>query len=467
MQLYRQSLHILRVATDFLALTIAFQLSISYIVQFKQWRPMIASDNFLLLALLVVWFFSSRNTALYDDFRTTNFSFEVVAVLKNTLIQTISCVCILFLMKDITLSRTFVLVYTTSSFFIVTFERFAFRKILIFMRRRGRNLRQIVIVGAGEVGKDFYDSIMLNPHFGYVLVGFLDDEQKTFLNGKYLGTIDDLDQVLTENVVDDVIVALPNHATKRLEQVMTVSSNHTTRVKIIPDYFRYVSDRFDVSMFGRFPVISVRKDKLDELHWYILKRAFDAAFSLAFVVLVLSWLIPIISILIRLTSKGPAFFKQERWGRRNKKIVCYKFRSMIESSQDVDEQGRYQQASPDDPRVTKIGRFLRKTNLDELPQFWNVLKGEMSVVGPRPHPTPLNIQSRDIIENYMLRHLVKPGITGWAQINGYRGETKDPVLMQKRVDHDIWYIENWSFWLDIQIILLTVWQMIKWDTKGY
>ena len=134
---------------------------------------------------------------------------------------------------------------------------------------------------------------------------------------------------------------------------------------------------------------------------------------------------------------------------------------------EVDERGNFVQVTKDDPRVTKIGKFLRKTNLDELPQFLNVLKGEMSLVGPRPHPTPLNIQSRDKIRLYMLRHLVKPGITGWAQVNGFRGETNTPELMQKRIDHDIWYIENWSPWLDTQIIFLTLWQMLKGDPKAY
>ena len=134
---------------------------------------------------------------------------------------------------------------------------------------------------------------------------------------------------------------------------------------------------------------------------------------------------------------------------------------------DIDENGKYRQASKDDPRLTKIGKFLRKTNLDELPQFWNVLKGDMSIVGPRPHPTPLNIESRDKIHLYMLRHLVKPGITGWAQVNGLRGNTKDLSLMQKRIDHDVWYIANWNFGLDIQIILLTIWNMLKGDPNAY
>ncbi len=140
---------------------------------------------------------------------------------------------------------------------------------------------------------------------------------------------------------------------------------------------------------------------------------------------------------------------------------------MVVSSNDVDEDGKFRQASKDDPRITKIGRILRKTNLDELPQFWNVLKGEMSIVGPRPHPTPLNLESKDKVHLYMLRHLVKPGITGWAQINGYRGETKDISKMQKRIDYDIWYIENWSFFLDLQIIIMTIWNMLKGDPNAY
>jgi putative colanic acid biosynthesis UDP-glucose lipid carrier transferase len=178
-------------------------------------------------------------------------------------------------------------------------------------------------------------------------------------------------------------------------------------------------------------------------------------------------MIPIISLIIKMTSKGPVFFKQERWGLNNKPIICYKFRSMVVSSVDVDEAGNYQQARKNDPRVTRIGAFLRKTNLDELPQFFNVFLGSMSVVGPRPHPVPLNIQSKDSVENYMMRHWVKPGITGWAQVNGYRGETKKPYLMQKRVEFDVWYIENWTFWLDLQIILQTLVNMVKTEENAY
>ena len=295
----------------------------------------------------------------------------------------------------------------------------------------------------------------------------MDDQQKSFLNGKYLGKLSDLDFVLDNQRVDDVIIALPNYATEKLEEVISTCEKHTTRVKIIPDYFKFTSYKYSITMFDRFPIISVRNDKINEFHCRLIKRAFDTTFSLLLFIFVFSWLWPIIAIIIKLTSPGPVFYIQERWGRNNVKIRAYKFRSMVASSCEVDKNGKFQQTKKNDPRVTGIGKILRKTNLDELPQFWNVLKGEMSVVGPRPHPTPLNIESKDKVHLYMLRHLVKPGITGWAQVNGFRGETEDIVKMQKRIDHDIWYIENWSFSLDIQIILLTVWRMFKGDPHAY
>jgi putative colanic acid biosynthesis UDP-glucose lipid carrier transferase len=466
MQIHRQSLYILRFSADVLCLYLAFLPAASFVYSQTD-QTLDSGDYFLILSLILVWSFSARVTGLYDEFRSRNFSYELIVVIKNILIQFIAAVCILFLLRDIALSRTFVFLYSAIGLIAITIERFLLRRTLNWLRRHGRNLRQILIVGAGEVGRTFYETILLNPHFGYRLVGFLDDQMKPGLNGQYLGSIDSLDTVLSHNAVDDVIVALPNYAMERVGDVVRICANHTTRVKIIPDYFRFVSDKFEISVFGKFPVISVRKDRLDEPHWYILKRIFDGIFAFLLFVFILSWLIPIIALVVKLSSRGPVFFKQERWGRDNKKIKCYKFRSMVAESNDLDENGHYRQACPNDPRVTKIGKFLRKTNLDELPQFWNVLKGEMSVVGPRPHPIPLNLESKDVIQNYMQRHLVKPGITGWAQVNGFRGQTKDSDLMQKRVDHDIWYIENWSFWLDLQIIFLTVWQMLKWNTRGY
>ncbi len=186
------------------------------------------------------------------------------------------------------------------------------------------------------------------------------------------------------------------------------------------------------------------------------KRILDILFTIFLFIFIFSWLFPIIAIILKITSKGPVFFKQERVSLNNKIIKLYKFRSMVVESRDIDAHGNFCQAIKNDPRITKFGAFLRKTSLDELPQFWNVLKGEISIVGPRPHPVSLSLASQSIIEQYSLRLLIKPGITGWAQINGFRGPTHEISLMQQRIDHDIWYINNWTLFLDTKIIFLTI-----------
>jgi len=425
------------------------------------------NNQVLLYSLIVMWLSSTKITGLYDEFRSSNFVYELIALIKNIFFQSLCAVVILFLLEKEILSKFFVIAYSTYVMLLLTFEKYLFRTLLQYLRKRGRNLRSILIVGAGDLGYNFCESINNNPHFGYKIIGFIDDENKTFLNGQYLGKINDLEKVLSEKSVDDVIVALPNYATHQLQKVIRTCEHHTTRIKIIPDYFKFLPGKYSASMFGKFPIISVREDRLNELQWRILKRGFDLFFTILLFVFVFSWLWPLIAIAIKIVSPGPIFFKQIRWGRDNQRFTSYKFRSMIVDSKDIDKEGHFLQASKDDPRVTKIGRFLRKSNLDELPQFWNVLLGDMTVVGPRPHPTPLNVESKNRIHLYMLRHLVKPGLTGWAQVNGFRGQTKEPELMQKRIDHDIWYIENWSFTLDMQIILSTVWNMIKGDPNAY
>ena len=468
MQLYRTSLYLLRIGLDTILLAVICILAAYFSApDFNFLRNV--NVQFLVLSLAVIWFFTSRATGLYDEFRSRNFSFELILIVKNCFVQAVSAIIILFLLNEKTFSRYFVILYGGGLYAVISFEKFLFRRLLNLFRRRGRNLRHMLIIGTGKIGINFYESVKRNPHFGYNILGFLDDERNEQLNGQYLGKIEELDGYLKTLRVDDVIIALPNDATVRIEEVIGICEKHTTRIKIIPDYFNFISNKYNLSLFGHFPVISVRDDRINELHWRLLKRTFDIVVTILLFIFVFSWLWPLIAIIIKLTSPGPVFFKQERWGRDNRHFITYKFRSMRNGQcSETDENGNYQQATKDDPRVTKIGRILRKTNLDELPQFWNVLRGgEMSIVGPRPHPTPLNLESKDKVRLYMLRHLVKPGITGWAQINGFRGETNDIDSMQKRIDHDVWYIENWSFWLDIQIMLLTVWNMIKGDPNAY
>jgi putative colanic acid biosynthesis UDP-glucose lipid carrier transferase len=426
------------------------------------------NGQFLILSLLVIWYVSTKSTRLYDEFRSRNISFELIAFFKNLIIILISTMVILFLLKEEDLSRGFVILFNFFILILLSIEKILFRIFLNSFRRKGRNLRNMLIIGAGSVGKSFYDLVLQNPHFGYRAIGFLDDQKKTYLNGQYLGKINELDKILSEKNVDNVIIALPNRASDKIEEILRTCEKYTTSVRIIPNYFKFISSKYNVTMFGRFPVISVRDDRINELHWRMLKRGFDFIFTLFVFIFIFTWAYPLIALLVKLSSPGPVLYSQERWGRNNKKFIAYKFRTMwTDKCGEIDEKGNFVQAEKDDPRITKIGRILRKTNLDELPQFWNVLKGEMSIVGPRPHPTPLNIESKDKIHRYMLRHLVKPGITGWAQVNGFRGSTKDISLMQKRIDHDLWYIENWSFGLDMQIIALTVWNMILGDKNAY
>jgi putative colanic acid biosynthesis UDP-glucose lipid carrier transferase len=462
----RQVLHVARMSVDIILLSIAFLLSLSQ--DHKLWPPYIFTlDYSFLFILIFIWLVSARFINLYDEFRTGKFNIELINLIKNIIVQFVASIIFIFMVKDGTYTRTFVVRYTLVLLILTGTGRYFLRTILVYFRKKGRNLRNILIIGAGLIGQKLSETITDNDHFGYRLIGFLDDEKKSFLNGKFLGPINNLESVISTKHIDEVIIALPNYAEDSIHKVISICENEAVRVRIIPDHFKFLSQNYSISMFGRFPIISVRDDRINQFKWRFLKRTFDTFFTLLLFIVIFSWLWPLIALIIKLDSKGPVFFRQERWRKNNKEFIVYKFRSMNIGSTNVDEDGKYQQARKDDPRITKIGRVLRKTNIDELPQFINVLKGEMSLVGPRPHPIPLNLQSKDNVDNYMVRHMAKPGITGWAQVNGYRGETKDPVLMQRRVEHDVWYIENWSFWLDIKIIFLTGWIMLKGDRNAY
>ncbi|MBN2571476.1 MAG: undecaprenyl-phosphate glucose phosphotransferase [Ignavibacteriales bacterium] len=466
MNFYRKSLSLLRLILDFICLGAAYVLAI-FLASEKLLFDLDYKYQIVFIILIFIWYFTFHSTKLKSDFRGQFFTFEILSILKNVIIQIISLILLLFIIKEEDLTRLFVLYYFIISFFLLLVQKYILRKVLHFLRKRGRNIRSVLLVGAGDLATNFYKEIVTNTNFGFKMVGFLDDRNKQFLSSKYLGEINKLENTLKENDIDFVIVALPNYASSKTEEVVKICEKYAKNVMIIPDYFKSSISHFNVSMLGRFPLLLIREYRINELHWRIVKRAFDTIFAMLFFILIFSWLYPFIGAIIKLTSKGPVFFKQAREGRGNKQFVTYKFRTMKTNCSDIDENGKFKQATKDDPRITKIGKFLRKTNLDELPQIINVLKGEMSIVGPRPHPTLLANQSKEEINYYMVRNLVKPGITGWAQVNGYRGETKNIEQMRKRIDHDIWYIEHWSFFLDIQIIIMTIWNMLKGDENAY
>jgi putative colanic acid biosynthesis UDP-glucose lipid carrier transferase len=325
----------------------------------------------------------------------------------------------------------------------------------------------VLIIGSTHAALDFYEAINKFYHYGYKCMGYLDEPSAHMNDCKHLGDIATLNELLAKKNIDEVVIALPNAQSKQIQQCMELCENFNTNVRILPDFDQYTSTANQINNIGAVPIINVRGLPLDKVENKLLKRGFDIVFTVLFFVLIGWWLLPLIALLIKLSSKGPIIFKQERWGLNNEKIICYKFRTMVAEMHDLLDDGSFNQATKNDQRITRIGRVLRQTNFDELPQFWNVLVGNMSVVGPRPHATPMNIESMHSVDNYMLRHIILPGITGWAQVNGLRGETKTPGRMQKRVNYDLYYIHRWSFWLDLQIVLQTIINFIKGDENAY
>jgi len=427
-----------------------------------------SSEYFILiLILMIVWVFYSRSVGLYQDFSTTKFRSELFLLSRNILVQFFSGILALFFIKNIILSRRFIIFYSVVLAFLLLSERLLIRYYLKKIRKFSDNPRRILIVGAGKVGRSLYNLISSDLYTTSSIIGFLDDKPQPDLGAAYLGNLENLCNLLEIGKADEVYIALPTRAMEKIEYIINTCRLFPVQIHLVPDYFKYTSHPLSYSLLGNLPIFNLRYNPINEFPFTMYKRLFDIMFSGIVILLVLSWLIPIIGLIIKITSPGPIFFIQERWGRGNRKFKVLKFRTMIPESKDIDDNGDYQQAKKNDPRVTRFGQFLRKTNLDEFPQFINVFLGQMSIVGPRPHPTPLNIDSKNKIENYLVRHLVKPGITGWAQVNGFRGETETIEKMKKRVEYDLWYIENWTFSLDIQIIFLTIWQMLKGDKNAY
>lgn len=326
-------------------------------------------------------------------------------------------------------------------------------------------VKDLIIVGEGPAAEEIYQYCADQTVRGYRFRGIFNDTPITgVLAGQRLGDVEAAKAFAVQNRIDIVYCALPGTRKADITGLMEFCERNTIRFRVIPsmDSFIPVVRTTDLTFHGAVPVSRLRKEPLEHRANRILKRSFDIVFSTLVILCVFSWLFPILALLVKLSSPGPVFFKQTRLGENKKKFNCYKFRSMR-----VNKEADSKQATKNDPRVTRVGAFLRRSNLDEMPQFFNVLLGQMSVVGPRPHPLKLNDQFRDIIDKYMVRHFVRPGITGWAQVNGFRGETRTPELMEKRVDLDIWYLENWSFLLDLKIVVKTVTNMFKKDEMAY
>jgi putative colanic acid biosysnthesis UDP-glucose lipid carrier transferase len=343
-------------------------------------------------------------------------------------------------------------------------SRFFLTFLEIFYRRHTKFRHSVAIVGFNPTGvklADFFERNKSEYHF----LGFLDEKGKNFplQSGEAGIYMKSLLEKAKARKIEQVFAAISPSQLKDARGMIEAADNMMIKLRLVPDLSGAMAlARLNIRYFDNLPVLGIRHEPLEDIGARFKKRLLDLLIAVLALVLILSWLVPLIGLLIKLDSKGPVFFRQLRSGRNNKSFWCYKFRSMY-----INGDSDAVQASKNDSRITRMGAFLRKTSLDELPQLWNVLQGNMSIVGPRPHMLAHTEQYRKIIDGFMVRHFLKPGITGWAQVTGFRGETKDPQLMEERVIRDIWYMENWSLMLDIRIIFLTVWVVVKGDEKAF
>jgi putative colanic acid biosynthesis UDP-glucose lipid carrier transferase len=462
----KKSIYYIRLLSDLILLNISF---IAAAVLAQSLKTLLLKNHMFVLEAGVnfIWLYFANVINFYDESNDRSLSLQTVNIIKSLVTQGLTVIIFIFLFKENLFTRNFIIIYLILLGLLVWMRILIFRMIFRSLRKSGKGIKNLLIIGTGEVGQNFSNIIENNPGYGYNFVGFLDEKNIPFEGPHILGGINDLEDILLKYKIEEVVIAIPDYAASLLNGIIRTCNRHAVMTHIIPDYFKFISKRFKISLIGNFPVISVRNEPLEEFHWKFLKRSFDIVFSLLFLILIYVWLFPIIAFLLRRDSKGPVIFVQERIGVKNKKFRCYKFRTLTA----VTGKEHFVPVMMNDPRITKFGNLLRRSNLDEIPQFVNVLKGEMSVVGPRPHAIPYDNKYGLIVDEIKLRHNVKPGITGWAQVHGLRGdsfsEEENTRRTIKRIEHDIWYIENWSFWLDLQIIFLTVWQMIKGDTKGF
>jgi putative colanic acid biosynthesis UDP-glucose lipid carrier transferase len=417
---------------------------------------------------VVLWFVMSVFSKIYFEKRSNKFAEEMVQMIYHSILFIVSLSSVLFFLNlNHKFPSKFVLVFANFLTFLAILSKYAIRKKIHAYLNKGIFYDQVLLVGSTKAAEEFIDAVKKYYYYGYKCIGYIDDQEQLKKECAYLGNLNDLHTILRTKEIDEVFIALPTGENEKIQNCIAICDGLNIKVRILPNLSEFTSSSIYINNIGLLPVVNVGDLPLDKRENRLLKRIFDIVFSLLFFILLGSFIFPLLAIIIKLSSKGPIFFKQERWGLNNKRITCYKFRSMYKESSDIDEDGNFQQAFKDDPRITLIGKILRKTNMDELPQFWNVLIGNMSVVGPRPHPTQLNIQSMELVDNYMLRHMVIPGITGLAQVNGCRGETRTTEDMQKRVNFDLYYIQRWNFWLDLQIIIQTVINIFRGDQNAY
>lgn len=387
---------------------------------------------------------------LYSPKRVQGRRLELGNIIKANLLGVLIFMSAIMLSKEPDFSRVLIGLFCGLNITLETLARIFIRQALRSVRRRGMNLKHIILVGSGKAAQEYIDRITDNPQWGYKIQGILDDNAErgmTYKNAKVIGTTEDLSGILEENQLDEIVIALGLSEYYKLERIVAVCEKSGVHTKFIPDYGNIIPTKPYTEDLMGLPVINIRYVPLSNTFNAMAKRFVDIIGSLVCIVL-FSPVMLFAAVMIKLTSPGPLIFKQERVGLHNRPFIMYKFRSMQVQSEAREKKGW---TTRNDPRVTGFGKFMRRTSIDELPQLFNVLKGEMSLVGPRPERPQFVEKFREEIPRYMVKHQVRPGMTGWAQVNGFRGDTS----IKKRIDCDLYYIENWTMGLDIKILMMT------------
>lgn len=392
---------------------------------------------------------------LYEPRRVMGRRLEVWRIGQANLIGLMSVILWLYVSKQHDISRKMLFVFFCINIFICVVERNLIRIILRKMRRSGYNQKHMIMVGYSSAAEQYIDRIISNPEWGYKVKGILDDTLPVgseYRGIQVMGEVKDLELILQENTLDEIAITLGLDEYNKLGRVVAVCEKSGVHTQFVPDYNHIIPTKPYTEDIQGLPVINIRYVPLMNTFNRFIKRLVDI-FGAMVAIILFSPIMLLVSIIIKITDPGPLIFKQERIGLKNKPFYMYKFRSMVVQTEEEEAKGW---TTKGDSRVTPIGRFIRKTSIDEFPQFFNVLAGDMSLVGPRPERPQFVEQFKEEIPRYMVKHQVRPGITGWAQVNGYRGDTS----IRKRIEHDLYYIENWSLGFDIKILILTF-------TKGF
>lgn len=433
---------------------------LSYYFTFKDFSKFFDNYYFgFILFYNIAWIGVVYFLNVYHLYRVTGFVSIILNLLQVIVVYFLVIVAFNGATTALGYSRFHILISFVLIFSGIGLWRLLMYVLLRLYRKSGYNYRKVIIAGFSDTALDLYKFFVNHPEHGYKCLGIFDDDVTN--HPSVNGTLKDVEKFTLQNDINEIYCIVSRFSAEQIYAITDFADNNFIRVKIVPGLTEFPYRKFKLDLYDYIPVISVRDIPLDDGFNKFLKRVFDVCFSFAVLVLLLSWLVPLFAIIIKLDSKGPVFFRQKRSGLNNREFWCYKFRSMY-----VNNEAHIKQATVQDPRITSVGKFLRKYSIDELPQFWNVFIGDMSVVGPRPHMLKHTKEYSQIIEKYMLRHFIKPGITGLSQVVGLRGETKDVAQMRRRIKTDMYYIENWSMLLDIRIILITILNILRGDKNS-